>query len=226
MISLSLLDITALVWFCGAWIAYSVIVERTAYGATGLNAQANRYRYAWMQQMLRRDTRISDAQIMASLQSGTAFFASSSLVAIGGALVILRANSEILDTLAALPLGAPSTPQLWDAKAIGLVAIFVYAFFKFSWSYRLFNYAAIMLGAAPPHGESETPQTQDHANRTARLSEEAGHHFNRGQRGLLFALAYLGWFVSGWLLMILTAVVVGIQWRRHFASDAIRIMTR
>jgi uncharacterized membrane protein len=226
MIPLSMLDIVAVVWFCGAWIAYTVIVEWTAYGATGLNAHANRYRYAWMQQMLRRDTRIADTQIMASLQSGTAFFASSSLVAIGGALAILRANSEILDTLAALPLGTPSTPRQWEAKVIGLVAIFAYAFFTFSWSYRLFNYAAIMLGAAPPREEMETPQAQDHANRTARLSEEAGRHFNRGQRGLFFALAYLGWFVSGWLLMILTTAVIGIQWRRHFASDSIRVMTR
>ena len=30
---------------------------------------------------------------------------------------------------------------------IGLAVIFVYAFFKFAWSYRLFNYAAILLGA-------------------------------------------------------------------------------
>ena len=40
--------------------------------------------------------------------------------------------------------------MLWEAKTIGLAVIFVYAFFKFAWSYRLYNYVAIMLGATPP----------------------------------------------------------------------------
>ena len=37
---------------------------------------------------------------------------------------------------------------------LGLAVIFVYAFFKFAWSYRLFNYVAIMVGARrrPPKG--------------------------------------------------------------------------
>jgi hypothetical protein len=28
----------------------------------------------------------------------------------------------------------------WELKCIGLILVFVYAFFKFAWSYRLFNY--------------------------------------------------------------------------------------
>ena len=39
---------------------------------------------------------------------------------------------------------------------LGLTVIFVYAFFKFAWSYRLFNYFAIMVGAAPPPAEKDT----------------------------------------------------------------------
>ena len=42
------------------------------------------------------------------------------------------------------------TPALWELKMLGLIVIFVYTFFKFAWSYRLFNYFAIMVGAAPP----------------------------------------------------------------------------
>ena len=33
----------------------------------------------------------------------------------------------------------------------------------------------------------------------------AGHHFNLGQRAFFFALAYLGWFVSGYALIVSTA---------------------
>ena len=31
-------------------------------------------------------------------------------------------------------------------------------------------------------------------------AKSAGRHFNRGQRAFFFALGYLGWFVSPWLL--------------------------
>ena len=46
-----------------------------------------------------------DMQIMAALQNGTAFFASTSLIAIGGALTFLRSTDEMLDVVATLPFG-------------------------------------------------------------------------------------------------------------------------
>ena len=54
------------------------------------------YRDVWMQQMLARDMRMVDAQIMASLQNGTAFFASTSLIAIGGTLTLLRSTDDLI----------------------------------------------------------------------------------------------------------------------------------
>jgi uncharacterized membrane protein len=56
--------------------------------------------------------------------------------------------------------------------------------------------------------------------RTTRLFQSAGRHFNRGQRGFFFALGYLGWFVSPWVLLVTTFAVVLVLWRRQFASDA------
>ena len=46
--------------------------------------------------MLGREMRMVDAQIVAALQNGTAFFASTSLIAVGGALTLLRSTPEIL----------------------------------------------------------------------------------------------------------------------------------
>ena len=43
---------------------------------------------------------------------------------------------------------------------MGLIVIFVYAFFKFAWSNRLFNYFAIMVGAAPSSAEKDTSKAQ------------------------------------------------------------------
>jgi uncharacterized membrane protein len=163
-------------------------------------------------------------QIMASLQNGTAFFASTSLIAVGGALALLRSTNEALAVLGALPIDLTPAPALWEIKCVGLILIFIYAFFKFSWAYRLFNYVAILLGAMPSARLRDTPEAEAHVVRTTKLFESAGRHFNRGQRAFFFALGYLGWFVSPWVLFVTTAAVVIVTWRRQFASTAWRAM--
>jgi hypothetical protein len=147
----------------------------------------DRYREIWMRRTLSREARTVDMQIMAALQNGTAFFALTTLLAIGGALTIMRSTGEVLTVVAMLPFGIASTPAQWEMKTIGLVVIFIYAFFKFAWSYRLFNYVAIMLGAMPFAGEKNTLKAERHVLRTTRLFESAGQNFNRGQRLLLRA---------------------------------------
>lgn len=163
-----------------------------------------------------------DMQIMAALQNGTAFFASTSLIAIGGALSLLRSTGDVLTIVGTLPFAIPTTREQWEAKTIGLVIIFAYAFFKFAWSYRLYNYVAIMLGAMPHADEKETPEATAYIRRTAQLFQSAGRHFNRGQRGFFLALGYLGWFAGPYVLMLTTAAVVAVLWRRQFASASRR----
>src|SRR5205085_1294479 len=158
----------------------------------------------WMKEMLKRQNRIVDTHIVSALQNGTAFFASTSLIAIGGVLTLMRSTDEILTVVATLPFGISTTRAQWEAKVFGLAIIFVYAFFKFAWSYRLFNYGAILVGAAPPPEEKDTPEAIAHGRRIARLSAEAGRHFNRGQRAFFLALGYLGWFVSPAVFMVAT----------------------
>jgi uncharacterized membrane protein len=218
----STLDLCALTLFVGAWVAYHIALEWTRHGQIGLNARMNSYRDQWMTRMLAREVRIVDTQIMASLQNGTAFFASTSLIAIGGTLTLLRSTDDILAVAAAMPFGMETTRVAWELKTIGLAVIFAYAFFKFAWSYRLFNYVAIMIGAMPPHRDARKRHARLLAARAARLSAAAGRHFNRGQRAFFFALGYLGWFIGPWLLMIATAAVVAVMWRRQFHSDSLQ----
>ena len=219
---LSTLDIVALIWFLGAWIIYSVTLALTERRRRGLNSEMNRYRDVWMLQMLGRETRMVDAQIVAALQNGTAFYASTSLIAVGGALTLLRSSDEILQVVGAVPFGIQMTRVQWEAKTIGLAIIFVYAFFKFGWAYRLYNYVAILVGATPPAKDKDTPEAKAHALRVGRLCAVAGLHFNRGQRAFFFALGYLGWFISPWFLMATSVVVAIVLWRRQFASDSRR----
>jgi len=218
MTTLNLIDVLAFVWFLTAWLGYSYVIERTASGRTGLSALMNRHRDEWMMHMLGRENRIVDAQVSAALQNGTAFFASTSLIAIGGTLSLLRAPEAVLPLMSVLPAGSAPSRELWEMKMLGLAIIFVYAFFKFAWSYRLYNYFAILLGAAPPAADKDTALAKAFAHRAANICADAGQHFNRGQRAFFFALGYLGWFLGAIPLMATTLAIVVVMWRRQFAS--------
>ncbi len=212
----STLDWIAISWFVLAWAGYSAMTELSATGRRGLNARMHRYREQWMREMLARENRIMDGQIMASLQNGTAFFASTSLLAVGGSLALLRSTPDVSHIYAALPFGSQPEPGLLEVKIGGLLVIFIYAFFKFAWSYRLFNYAAILLGATPAAHEKQKSGTKAAMERLARMITLAGQHFNRGQRAFFFALGYLGWFVNGWVLILTTLAVLIVTVLRQF----------
>jgi uncharacterized membrane protein len=201
-------------------LGYHAALELTPSGQSSLNKVMNQYRYRWMEQMVVRENRIVDTTILASLMNGTAFFASTSLIAVGGVLALLRSTDAVLPLFADLPFGAPPTRLAWDLKVIGLAVIFVYAFFKFAWSYRLFNYTAILVGAVPVLTQENRPEALEAARRAAAMNVVAGTHFNRGQRAFFFALAYLGWFISAYVLIAGTAACLLVMWRRQFASDA------
>ena len=215
-------DIIAVGFFVIEWTVYSFTLERSTYGRNSLSARMHAFRETWMRRMVDREARMVDMQVMASLQNGTAFFASTSLLALGGALALLRSTNEALAVLQALPINLSPSPALWEIKCLGLVLIFIYAFFKFAWAYRLFNYVAILLGAMPSTAQRGLPAIEADVLRTTRVFESAGRHFNRGQRAFFFALGYLGWFLSPWILFVTTAAVVIVSWRRQFASSAWR----
>ena len=220
MTALALPDLVAIAWFLIAWIGYSYVIERTVKGRHGLNALMNKYRDEWMQHMVGREGRIVDAQVSAALQNGTAFFASTSLIAVGGTLSLLRAPEAVLPVIAVLPFGSEPSRELWELKMMGLAIIFVYAFFKFAWSYRLYNYFAILIGAAPPASEQGSASAKAFAHRAAAICADAGRHFNRGQRAFFFALGYLGWFLGAVPLIVTTAAVRAVMWQRQFGSDS------
>jgi uncharacterized membrane protein len=218
----SKLDLIALAWFLIAWLGYALVLELTPHGKSGLNGRMHRYRRLWMERMLAREARMVDGQVIAGLQNGTAFFASTSLIALGGAVTLFHSDEDMLTIVAALPFGVPVTHIQWEMKIVGLMIIFIYAFFKFAWAYRLYNYVAIMVGAAPPASERDEPEAKAHAQSAAMVITDAGRHFNRGQRAFFFALGYLGWFLGPLPFIATTAAILVVMWRRQFISDSRR----
>jgi uncharacterized membrane protein len=217
-------NLVSIGWFLGAWIGYGVVIEHSRLGRRSLNARMDAFRKVWMRRMLERELRIVDTTIMATLQNGTAFFASTALIALGGALSFLRAPEETLRLVADLPFAAPTSRGLWEAKVVGLAIILAYAFFKFAWSYRLMNYAAILLGATPNVFDADDGEALRMADRAAAMNTVAGGHFNRGQRALFFALGYMGWFMGPLVFMLTTASVLAVMAARQLRSDALRAL--
>lgn len=220
MFGLTNLDLFAFGWFMLAWAIHAYVVERSEWRKQSLNYRMDLSRRDWMRAMLARDVRIVDTQIMASLHQGTAFFASTSLFAIGGALALLRSSGEVMDVFRALPFALQTSRTVFEIKVVGLLVLFVYAFFKFAWSYRLFNYVAIQIGATPQAKLAKSKAAIAHVDRIARMITIAGRHFNRGQRAIFFALAYLGWFVNGYVLVCATAAVLFVVLMRQFGPTA------
>jgi uncharacterized membrane protein len=219
MLGFTYIDAIAFSAFCLAWVAYHLVMEGSWAESRTLNRRMDAYRYEWMRRMLERENRIVDAQIVAALQNGTAFFASTSLLAIGATLAILQSTEAVMALFRDLPFGAPNRTS-WELKTLGLTLIFANAFFKFAWAYRLFNYSTILLGSTPPPSEAGTPEAQAHVIKLARMATIAGRHFNRGQRAFFFAIAYLGWYINGWALMAATLAIFLVMINRQLGRDS------
>ena len=108
---------------------------------------------------------------------------------------------DMLKIFAEASMGLVADRVLWELKIIGLLVIFGYAFFKFAWAYRLFNFTAILIGATPARADPDAAGRAAMVRRAARMNIAAGAHFTRGQRALFFALAYFGWFLGPWAFM-------------------------
>lgn len=220
MFGLTLLDGLAFGYFAVAWATYAWIVEASAKRSGGLTAIMSEYRRRWMDEMLVRPNRIVDTQINMTLQQGSSFFASTSLLAVGACLGLMNASDRAVEVVQTLSFGHAGNRQLWEIKLAGLMVIFVYAFFKFGWAYRLFNYCAILIGATPEGERRTSDEAKAMADRAARMNTIAAAHFNRGQRAYFFALGYLGWFAGPLVFAISTTAVFAVLYRRQFYSDS------
>jgi uncharacterized membrane protein len=215
-------DIAAIVFFLAVWLFHGLAADGRLFARVSLSKAMNRQREAWMQTMARRELRMIDTSIMIGLQQGTAFFASSSLIAIGGCFALLNSRDTVHTVFLQLPFFTEPAPGMFELKVIGLIALLAYAFFKFGWSYRLFNYCSILIGAVPVLRDetAHAAETDLAVWRAARMNILAGKHFNAGLRGIFFSIGYLGWFVGPEALAVTTLLLLGVLLRRQFFSAA------
>jgi uncharacterized membrane protein len=219
------LDLAGVVWFFALWIGYAQFAERRSRTQPSLMSVMSAYRRDWWTRIIDRELRMIDTSIVANLTNSATFFASTTLLILGGLLALLGTTEKVVAVVRGLPFNARSTSELWEIKILLLIGIFMYAFFKFTWSLRQFNFSSVLIGAAPK--VPERPELEkDYIERAAHLSTFASESFNNGLRSYYFALAALAWFLNGWFLMAVTTWVVFVLYWREFRSDTLRTLAR
>ena len=176
--------------------------------------------------MLTRDNRVGDAALLGNLERNVAFFASSTLLVLAGLVAALGSGEDIVAVTENLPFTMAVNEHGWETKLLLLAVIFVYAFFKFSWSLRQYGFASVLMGRAPMPEELSEEAALQFSTQAAQVISRAAQAFNLGLRAYYFSLAYLIWFLNPWVFMLASATVVGVLYRREFRSRVLNALGR
>ncbi len=217
-------DAVAFGCFLACWAGYTLYADHLRRDGRNLFTAMHEYRLRWMERMLERELRIVDVTILATQMRNVSLLASTSIIILGGLVALLGAIDTARSVMAEIPFAVQASAGMWELKALTLVGIFVYAFFKFAWSLRQFNYATVLIGAAPMPQEEHAPDRKGYAERAARIHTLAGHTFNRGLRAYYFGLATMSWFLHPVLFVAASVWVVVVLYRREFRSFTLRTL--
>jgi len=216
-----LIDIFAFAAFMVLWVGYTVVAEHRTLLGKSLSAVMVRHRRAWMRAMCDRDNRVGDTSLVAALMRSTAFFASASILVLGGLVALMGSGDRAFAVYREMPFAmGQSDIETFEMKVLLLAIVFVYAFFQFTWCLRQFNYCCIIMGAAPPC-DAEDAVKETFATHASRLQSLAANSFNRGLRAYYFALAMMLWFVHTWAFLAAALFVMGVLYRREFRSKSL-----
>jgi uncharacterized membrane protein len=216
-------DLFAVIIFLVAWLGYARFAVWYGHRVPSLHGVLDGMRRTWALRMVERDNRMVDVNIVRNLTRSSQFFASTTLLILGALIALLGYVQRAVDVVAELPFAVEASHRLWEIKILLLVAIFVYAFFKFSWSIRQFGFCSVVVGAAP----KPPKDAQECAGEIAGLSllvSFASGNFNQGLRSYYFAMAALSWFLHPWLMIATTLWVVYVLYGREFQSRTLEVL--
>ena len=219
-------DWLALVCFFSLWVGYAWFARRGSRRQQTLLASTNHLRHQWMVQATARDPRMLDGLITQNLSTTPSFFSSTSIIIIGGLFALLGTTDKAAELVREIPFAQQTPILVFEFKVLVLIGIFVYAFFRFSWSMRQYTFVALLIGAMPPPQAFESGQQdrQATAERAGQLVGAAAETFNDGLRAYYFSFAAMAWFFSPLALVIATALVVMILYGREFKSEVLQVL--
>ena len=208
------------------WAAYVAWAKRKALHQPSILAATNRIRREWMLQTTWREVRVVDGVVIQNLSTSPSFFASTTILIIGGLLAVLGASDKASDLVREIPFAARTSVLIFDLKLVLLLAVFMYAFFRFTWSMRLYTFGALLVASAPEARQylEQGLSREAFADKAGRVVGLAAETFNDGLRAYYFAFAAIAWFFSPLWMMLATAGVIYILYRREFRSEVLDVL--
>ena len=220
--------VAVLLFFC-VWVGHFYVVNSSRFKTRTISYTMAIQRERWMLNVVARGDSPIDAILQNGLQQGVLFFASTTVLLLGGLVAGLGAADTGVSVLSEIPASTTRTSFQWEVKVLLIVFILVFAFFKFAWSYRLYNYILILIGASPSASNSDAEGLSEknltnYAKKLARLHALAAKHFTTGLNAYFFALAAFTWMLNAWLFMAATIWVALVLYRRAFRSEFLKIV--
>ena len=188
------LDLAAVLVLVAAWSGVTLLIEHAPARFPSTSNLMAQYRREWMVQFVSRDPRIFDSQIIGQLRQGTSFFASATLIAIGGTLALLGEVERLIGLADDLMTGTAPV-IVWEVKILVIVGFLANAFLKFVWANRLFGYCAVVMAAVPV--DTADPAAIPRAQKAGEINITAARGFNRGAARALFRAGGGGVAVRG-----------------------------
>ena len=225
MLPLTWLDMAALVLFAAVWAGYQWYADYGGAAPPRLGREMDRFVREWLTRMAERDNRMVDVNVLRNLARSSQFFASTTMLILGALVALMGYAEKAASVVAELPFTQQVSERGWELKIVLLLLIFVYAFFKFSWSIRQFSFSSILVGATKkptPHPE----QYAVHIERTAVIVSFANRNFNQGLRAYYFGVAALSWFLHPALMIVVTLGVIYVLHQREFRSRTLNVLLR
>jgi uncharacterized membrane protein len=212
--------------FLCAWAGYVGFAKRLAGTYPSVLATTNRIRRDWMLQTTYREVRVVDGVVIQNLSTSPSFFASTTILIIGGLLAVLSATDRASELVKEIPFAARTSVLIFDLKLVLLLAIFIYAFFRFTWSMRQYTFGALLVASAPEARQFEAgvASREAFADKAGRVVGMAAETFNDGLRAYYFAFAAMGWFFSPLAFMLATAGVIYVLYEREFRSEVLDVL--
>jgi len=167
-----------------------------------------------------------DGIITQTLSETPSFFCSTTIIIIGGLIALLGTTDKAAELVRDFPFAQPTPMLVFEFKILVLIAIFVYAFFRFSWSMRQYTFVALLIGALPPAEvlKENAAEAETMARRAATMTGLAAETFNDGLRAYYFSFAAMGWFFSPLALVLATMLIIFILFGREFRSEVLAVL--
>jgi uncharacterized membrane protein len=185
-----------------------------------LNARMRRVRRRWVRQMLDRDDRVTDTILTGHSANAISFFASATILVLAGLIGIVSRTEDLYLVVGTMIMVRPTSMDLFQFKLLGLIGIFIYGFYCFTWSLLQASYYFGLMGAAPPANTAGPAELDRIAVQIATVLNNVFANFNAGIRTYYYGLAWLGWFFQPVTFVIATIFITAVLIARQFASTS------